>query len=51
MSLSYIEYSLETEKGLRRQLVQKNYVRTGQAFHMHHEHDPNAKAVAAKCGT
>lgn len=33
-----------------RELVQKNYVKTGQAFHMHHEHDPNAKAVAAKFG-
>eukprot|EP00440_Ansanella_granifera_P033436 gb/GFBE01036279.1/.p1 GENE.gb/GFBE01036279.1/~~gb/GFBE01036279.1/.p1 ORF type:complete len:528 (+),score=123.09 gb/GFBE01036279.1/:1-1584(+) len=33
-----------------KQLVQKTYVETGQAFHMHHQHDPNAQAVAAKFG-
>ncbi|CAJ1447499.1 unnamed protein product [Effrenium voratum] len=31
-------------------MVQNNFVRTGQAFHMHHNHDPNAKAVSAKFG-
>jgi len=42
--------SQDAHDAAMQELVQKNYVRTGQAFHMHHEHDPNAKAVAAKFG-
>eukprot|EP00931_Biecheleriopsis_adriatica_P088486 TRINITY_DN62798_c0_g1_i1.p1 TRINITY_DN62798_c0_g1~~TRINITY_DN62798_c0_g1_i1.p1 ORF type:complete len:522 (-),score=106.78 TRINITY_DN62798_c0_g1_i1:75-1640(-) len=33
-----------------REMVQKSYVQTGQAFHMFHQHDPNAKSIAAKFG-
>lgn len=42
--------SQDAHDAAMQELVQKNYVRTGQAFHLHHEHDPNAKAVAAKFG-
>ncbi|CAE8602746.1 unnamed protein product, partial [Polarella glacialis] len=32
------------------QMVQSTFVSSGQAFHMHHPHDPNAQTVANKFG-
>lgn len=32
------------------QLVQSKFVATGQAYHMHHDHDPNANSIAKRFG-
>lgn len=42
--------SQDANDAAMQELVQRSFVKTGQAYHMHHEHDPNAPAIATKYG-